>query len=81
MRVFREIVDAYDWAFTRIQYNFIDEHYQAGTERLRYAAKKGLGIVIMEPIRGGLPAKEIPGIAGIRQKAPVRRPPAEWALR
>lgn len=80
-KVFKEIVKGYDWTFAQIQYNFMDEHYQAGTEGLKYAAKKGLGIVVMEPIRGGLLAKDLPGIREIWQEAPVRHPPAGWALR
>jgi len=80
-KVFKEIVKSYDWTFAQIQYNFMDEHYQAGTKGLKYAAKKGLGIVVMEPIRGGLLAKELPGISEIWKKADVQQTPAEWALR
>ena len=79
--LFKEIVDGYDWTFAQIQYNFMDEHYQAGTEGLEYAAKRGLGIVVMEPIRGGLLARNLSGIREIWQKANIRRTPAEWALR
>ena len=80
-KLFKEIVKSYDWTFAQIQYNFMDEHFQAGTEGLKFAAKKGLGIVVMEPIRGGLLAKDLAGISEIWQKAKVQRPPAEWALR
>jgi hypothetical protein len=80
-KVFKEIVKSYDWTFAQIQYNFMDEHYQAGTEGLKFAAKKGLGIVVMEPIRGGLLAKDLPGISEIWKEAKVRHPPAGWALR
>jgi len=80
--VLEEIIDSYDgWTLCQIQYNFMDIEYQAGTKGLKYAAEKGLAVVVMEPIRGGQLAKNPPdSVAELWKSAEQQRSPAEWAL-
>jgi uncharacterized protein len=82
INVFREIIDAYDWGMCLIQYNYFDEQFQAGRAGLEYAASKGVGVIAMEPLRGGKLTTAIPPeIQSIWQSADTQRTPAEWALR
>ena len=79
---FLKILEAYDWEFCQIQFNYMDEQSQAGRKGLRRAAELGSPVVIMEPLRGGRLAGGLPaGAAKIFEQAEPRRSPAEWALR
>ena len=80
--MFCKIVDAYDWDFCQIQYNYLDEHTQAGRTGLRYAHSKGLPVIVMEPLRGGKLVQRLPEKAKQAFAAyPEQRSPAEWGLR
>ncbi len=80
--VFKEIIDSFPWTFCQIQYNYLDESFQAGRKGLEYAAKQGLGIVIMEPLRGGVLANGLAdGAKQVIEESSIKMKPAELALR
>jgi predicted aldo/keto reductase-like oxidoreductase len=80
--LFKEIVDSYrGWTLCQIQLNYMDTEYQAGLKGLRYAAARGLAVVIMEPIKGGKLAVTPPkDVQEVWTKSERKRTPAEWAL-
>ena len=78
LELFKTIVDSFDqWDFCQIQFNYINTDYQAGLEGLHYAAGKGLGVVIMEPLLGG--ALAAPSDA-LKNALSPEKSPVEWAL-
>jgi predicted aldo/keto reductase-like oxidoreductase len=79
---FAEILEGYDWEFCQIQFNFLDVNYQAGTEGLRRATARGIGVIAMEPLRGGVLAAVPPDpVQAVWARFKDVRSPAEWAWR
>jgi len=86
LQSFRNVIDDYPWEFCQIQYNYLDENFQAGTEGLKYAASKGVGVVVMEPLRGGTIVGKMPHdakhiIDSYSDDSGRKRSPADWGLR
>lgn len=80
---FKEIIDGYDsWVLAQVQYNFMDYQIQAGRKGVEYAAARGIAVVVMEPLRGGLLAKKPPeAVAQLWAGTPRKLGPVEWAFR
>lgn len=79
---FKKIIDDYDWDFCQIQFNILDKNFQAGVEGLEYARSRDIGMIIMEPLRGGSLAGKLPKeVEKLYKSASSERSNAEWALR
>ncbi len=79
---YKTILDAYNWDVSQIQLNYLDENYQAGIKGMQDAAKKDIGIIVMEPLKGGKLAINQPvDVMKLWDKYPANRTPADWALR
>jgi predicted aldo/keto reductase-like oxidoreductase len=78
---FKEVLDDFDWDFAQMQYNYIDEDIQVSSKGLAYAESKGIPLIAMEPIRGGLLTTINDEIHGIFDKAQDKKTSAAWALR
>lgn len=80
--VFQEIIDAYPWDICMIQLNILDQNHQAGVRGLKYAAQRGIPVVIMEPLKGGLLGGEPPEkVKRLLENHAEQRSLVEWAMR
>ncbi len=78
--MFIKLLEAYPWDFCQIQYNYIDEHSQAGRTGLERARELGIPVIIMEPLRGGRLAGGLPKNAKkVFEQTGIS--PVEWAFR
>lgn len=82
-QVLRDILNDYDkWAVCQFQYSYMDVDHQPGVSGLKYAAEKGLAVVVAEPLRGGrLTQKPPESVARVWAGASQKRTLAEWGLR
>ena len=80
--IFTEIVDAHDWDICMIQLNILDQNHQAGVKGLKYAAQKGIPVVIMEPLKGGLFGGNVPNeVESLLEEYADKKSLVEWAFR
>lgn len=80
--VFTEIIEAYSWDMCLIQLNILDQEHQAGVRGLRFAAERGIPVVIMEPLKGGLFGASVPSeVSSLLEGYTEQRSLVEWAFR
>ncbi len=81
-RLFQEVIDYYPFAFCQHVVNYYDTNFQAGLSSLRQGARRGMGIVAMEPVMGGVLGDRLPQKAKDElAKSGIKRSPAGWSLR
>ena len=77
---FKEVADAAPWDFCQLQLNYLDKEFQGGTKAARYAAEKGMGVIVMEPLRGGHLVDVPERVADVFAQSGSGKAPVQWAL-
>ena len=64
-----------------VQYNYFDDNIKFNIDGIKYAAQKGMGIFIMEPLKGGILTEKMPKKAEkIFKNENSEKTNAEWSF-
>ncbi|MCL2007456.1 MAG: aldo/keto reductase [Treponema sp.] len=54
------VLDAFPWEMVMVQYNYLDKNNQVGQKGVREIHARGIPVIAMEPLHGGLLAQDVP---------------------
>ena len=78
---FNELIDDFNWDMVLVQYNYLDVNAQAGIRGIQYAYEKDIAVFVMEPLKGGLLAGELPkDVTDLFDSVDSERSSVDWAL-
>jgi len=78
---FKDVVEKYPWEMCKVQHNMLDMTREVTPAGIEFAGARGLGIAIMEPLKGGGLAHAPRVVKAVYDNAHQKRTPAEWAFR
>ncbi|MGE4277433.1 MAG: aldo/keto reductase [Lawsonibacter sp.] len=79
--VFEDILTYRAWDFCQIQLNYMDTNHQAGLRGLELANRKGIPVVVMEPVKGGSLAQLPDEVTAPLRSLDPKASTASWAMR
>ncbi len=78
---FNSLIDDFPWDMVLVQYNYLDVNAQAGIRGIRYAYENDIAIFVMEPLKGGLLAGELPQeVSSLFDEVDSNKSSVDWAL-
>jgi hypothetical protein len=78
---FKEVIKRYPWDLCLVMHNLLDVNREVTAEGIEAAAKEGIAVTVMEPLRGGGLCQAPKPVAAVYDSFPVKRTPTEWAFR
>ena len=78
---FKTLIDDFPWDMVLVQYNYLDVNAQAGIRGIQYAYENDIAVFVMEPLKGGLLAGELPPeVSALFDEVDSSKSSVDWAL-